>query len=73
MDRPAESGGCDRRPLVRPGTTAQLTVLVPPAAAAGTRRRSYLLHVPAHYASGHLTPWYSRFTVVADSRRNGAV
>jgi polyhydroxybutyrate depolymerase len=56
LDRPVESGGCGRRPLVRPGTTARLTVAVPPAAAAGTRRRSYLLHVPARYASGHPTP-----------------
>jgi polyhydroxybutyrate depolymerase len=56
VDRPVASGGCGHRPLVRPGITARLTVAVPPAAAAGTRRRSYLLHVPAHYASGHPAP-----------------
>jgi polyhydroxybutyrate depolymerase len=56
VDRPVESGGCGRRPMVRPGTTAPLTVAVPPAAAAGAHRRTYLLHVPAGYGSGHLTP-----------------
>src|SRR5215472_17855538 len=56
VDRPVQSGGCGRRPPVRPGTTAQLTVAVPPAAAAGAHRRSYLLHVPADYAPGTPTP-----------------
>jgi poly(3-hydroxybutyrate) depolymerase len=56
VDRPVASSGCGRGPAVLRGTTARLTVAVPPASSAGVRERSYWLHVPAHYAAGRLTP-----------------
>jgi len=56
VDEPVASTGCGRRPAVRPGSTARLTVAVPPASAAGARRRTLWLHVPAQYVAGHRTP-----------------
>ena len=49
VDQPVPSGGCGRRPAVRPGATGRLLVAVPPAAAAGARQRPFWLHVPARY------------------------
>jgi len=76
VDRPVQSGGCGRRPAVQPGTTALLTVAVPPATATGARRRSYLLHVPAHYAAGQPAPLILAFhggggTAAAIARSSG--
>ena len=48
---PVASMGCRRRPGVRPGATAQLTVAVAPASAAGAGHRSYWLHVPRSYSA----------------------
>src|SRR5258707_8678393 len=56
VDRPVASTGCGRQAGIRPGTTAQLTVAVPPASAAGAGRRSYWLHVPRNYSASHLMP-----------------
>lgn len=56
VDRPVASGGCGRHPAIRPGTTALVTVAVPPASAAGARYRSYWLHVPVHYSAAREVP-----------------
>lgn len=56
VDRPVASSGCGRRPAVRPGATHVLSVAVPPARAAGARRRVYWLHVPAGYSPGRPAP-----------------
>lgn len=56
VDQPVASTGCGRLPMVRPGTTAQLSVAVPPASAAGARTRRFWLHVPARYAPRHPAP-----------------
>jgi len=36
---------------VRPGTSAAVTIAVPPARSGGARQRTFLLHVPAGYSS----------------------
>lgn len=56
VDRPVASMGCSRRPGVRPGATAQLTVAVAPASAAGAGHRSYWLHVPRSYSASGVMP-----------------
>jgi polyhydroxybutyrate depolymerase len=56
IDRPIASTGCGHRAGIQPGTTAQLTVAVPPARAAGASHRSYWLHVPHGYSASRLTP-----------------
>ena len=56
VDQPVSSTGCGHPGTVRPGTTAQLTVAVPPWSADGARTRDYWLHVPADYAPGRRTP-----------------
>jgi polyhydroxybutyrate depolymerase len=56
VDQPVSSSGCGRQPLVRPGTTAPQRVAVPPAAAAGARKRMFWLHVPAGYQPSRPVP-----------------
>ena len=48
-NRPVPSAGCGHAPSIRPGTTGQLTVTVPPATAQGQRQRVLELHVPPGY------------------------
>lgn len=56
LDHPVPSAGCGRTPAQRPGTSAPLTVPVPPATAEGKRTRTLLLHVPAGYRAGQPVP-----------------
>ncbi len=56
VDQPVASTGCGRQPGIRPGTTAQLTVAVPPARASGARHRSFWLHLPPGYDAARPTP-----------------
>ena len=56
VDQPVASTGCGHQPSVRPGTTGRLYVAVPPAAAAGSRQRTFWLHVPARYNPAHAVP-----------------
>ena len=56
VDRQVASMGCGRRPGVRPGATARLTVAVAPASAAGAGHRSYWLHVPRSYSASRVMP-----------------
>ncbi|HSR85908.1 MAG TPA: PHB depolymerase family esterase [Streptosporangiaceae bacterium] len=54
-DRQVSSTGCGRAPGVRAGHTVRLTVAVPAASAAGSRSRTYWLHVPVRYDPHRLT------------------
>jgi polyhydroxybutyrate depolymerase len=56
VDQPVSSSDCGHQGSVRPGTTAQLTVAVPPSSAAGARTRDYWLHVPADYTPSRRMP-----------------
>jgi polyhydroxybutyrate depolymerase len=54
--RRADSPGCGRRPPARPGSSVELEVRAVPALAAGSSRRTYLVHVPAGYRPARPAP-----------------
>lgn len=55
-DRPVAAAGCGLAPPVAPGASAQQSVAVNPAAAAGYTTRSYIIHVPSGYVPTHPIP-----------------
>jgi polyhydroxybutyrate depolymerase len=54
--RRADSAGCGRRPPARPGSSVELEVRADPSLAAGSTRRTYLVHVPASYRPDRPVP-----------------
>jgi polyhydroxybutyrate depolymerase len=54
--RRVDSGGCGRRPPVRPGRSIDLELKADPVTSAGSTRRTYRVHVPAGYRPGRAVP-----------------
>lgn len=55
-DAPVASTGCGQTPPVAPGSSAEQSVAVNPAASEGYTTRTYRIHVPAGYAASRPTP-----------------